>query len=123
MANLEQNKAYHNKLRQKIIFADERIKYFVFGFIIESIFSTLIPMIQIWQLFINKGLTKKHAIALSVIIIASVYVLGYSLYRALVIPSVYISAIELYYLKVAYTPVLTRDSVMGFNEEVSHYLI
>jgi hypothetical protein len=119
MANLEENKQHHKRIRSLITYIDDRMKYLVLIFYFASIVGTLIPIIQIWQLFSHDELSTQHKIALPVIIIASVYVLGYSLYKAFMIPLEYENAIELYYLKVGYIEFRNREK--GFHEEVTNF--
>jgi hypothetical protein len=120
MANLEENKQHHYRIRDLISYLDDRMKYLVLIFYIASIIGTLIPIIQIWQLFSHDELSTQHKIALPVIIIASVYVLGYSLYKAFMIPLEFENAIELYYLKVGYTKFENREK--GFYKEVTNFV-
>ncbi len=119
MVNLEENKQHYNRIRSLITYIDDRMKYLVLIFYFASIIGTLIPIIQIWQLFSHSELSTQHKIALPVIIIASVYVLGYSLYKAFMIPLEFENAIELYYLKVGYTKFQNREK--GFQEEVTNF--
>ncbi len=119
--NLKQNKKHHKRIRDMITSVDDRFKYLVAFFICVSIIGTLIPINQIWQLYINDELTFKHKIVLPVIILASVYVLGFSLYKAVIIPSELKKAIELYILKVGYAEVENYEE--GFFEQVSLYFI
>jgi hypothetical protein len=118
--NLEQNKRHDTRIRDIIKYVDDRIKYLVLFFIVVSIIGTLIPIIQIWQLYSRNQLSTKHEIALPVIIIAAVYLLGFSLYKALMIPSEFKNAMDLYFYKVGCTPKRYRQ--IGFYREVSRHL-
>jgi hypothetical protein len=117
MANLEENKQHHDRIRRLIIYIDNQMKFLVLIFYFAAVIGALIPIIQIWQLFSHDALSTKHKIALPVIIIGTVYVLSYSLYRAFMIPLEFENAIDLYYLKVGYTKFQTRQK--GFYEEVT----
>jgi hypothetical protein len=119
MANLEENKQHHNRIRILITYLDDRMKYLVLIFYFAAIIGALIPIIQIWQLFSHDELSTQHKIALPVIIIITVYVLGYSLYKAFMIPLEFENAIKLYYLKVGYTKFENREE--GFHEEVTYF--
>ncbi len=119
MTNLEENKQHHNRIRSLMTYLDDRLKYLALIFYFASIVGTLIPIIQIWQLFSHDELSTQHKIALPVDIVASVYVLGYSLYKAFMIPLEYENAIELYYLKVGYIEFQNREK--GFHEEVTNF--
>ncbi len=119
--NLKQNKQHHKRISDMITSVDDRFKYLVAFFISVSIIGTSIPINQIWQLYINNELSFKHKIVLPVIILASVYVLGFSLYKAVIIPSEFKKAIELYTLKVGYTEAENYEK--GFIEKVSLYFI
>ncbi len=119
--NLKQNKQHHKRIRDMITSVDDHFKYLVALFISVSIIGTLIPINQIWQLYINDELSFKHKIVLPVIILASVYVLGFSLYKAVIIPSELKKAIELYILKVGYAEVENYEKV--FFKKVSLYFI
>jgi hypothetical protein len=118
--NLKQNKQHHKRISDMITSVDDRFKCLVAFFISVSIIGTLIPINQIWQLYINNELSFKHKIVLPVIILASVYVLGFSLYKAVIIPSEFKKAIELYTLKVGYTE---AENYAEFFEKVSLYFI
>jgi hypothetical protein len=72
-------------------------------FIGSSILGTSFPIIKIYQLYTVKELSKRHEIDLPVIIIVSVYVLVYSLYKVVMIPWEFKNAMELYFLHVSYT--------------------
>jgi hypothetical protein len=119
MANLEENKQHHKRITSIITYIDDRMKYLVLIFYFAAIIGALIPIIQIWQLFSHDALSTKYKIALPVIIIVTVYVLGYSLYKAFMIPLAFENAIELYYLKVGYTKFQNREK--GFQEEVTNF--
>ncbi len=119
--NLKQNKQHHKRIRNMITSVDDRFKYLVAFFISVSIIGTLTPISQIWQLYINDELSFEHKIVLPVIILASVYVLGFSLYKAVTIPSEFKKAIELYILKVGYTE--DENYEKGFIKKVSLYFI
>jgi hypothetical protein len=118
--NLEQNKQHDTRIRDIMTYVDDRIKYLVLLFISVSIIGTSIPIIQIRQLYSRNELSTKRKIALPVIIIASVYVLGFSLYKALMIPSEFKNAMDLYFYKVGCTPKRYREK--GFDKEVSRHL-
>jgi hypothetical protein len=119
--NLKQNKKHHKRIINMIISVDDRFKNLVAFFVSASIIGTLIPINQIWQLYINDELSFEHKIVLPVIILASVYVMGFSLYKAVIIPSELKKAIELYILKVGYAEVENYEE--GFFEQVSLYFI
>jgi hypothetical protein len=119
MANLEENKQHHNRIRTLMTYIDDRMKYLVLIFYFAAIIGALIPIIQIWQLFSHDELSTKYKIALPVILIVTVYVLGYSLYKAFMIPLEFENAIKLYYLKVGYTKFQNREK--GFHEEVTNF--
>jgi hypothetical protein len=85
-------------------------------FIGSSILGTSFPIIQLYQLYTHNELSKRHEIDLPVIIIASVYVLAYSLYKIVMIPWEFKNAMELYFLHVDYTDTENREK--GFYEEV-----
>jgi hypothetical protein len=117
MANLEENKKHHYRIRSLISYIDDRIKFLVLIFYFAAIIGALIPIIQVWHLSSYDALSTKHKIALPVIIMGTVYVVGYSLYKAFMIPLAFENAIELYYLKVGYTKFQIRQK--GFYEEVT----